>query len=100
MQGVAMFHVILLLSNIFETLKCNISSNGVPFRNGSSGKYSFLLSIYDSNKSIDFVHGKSKYFYWSSGRIRSIKKWFLTKKIFFLEILQTGHWMDGDGESF
>jgi hypothetical protein len=31
----------------------------------------FLLSIYDSNESIDFVHGKSKIFYRSSGRIRT-----------------------------
>jgi hypothetical protein len=26
--------------------------------------FDFLLSIYDSNGSIDFVHGKSKKFYW------------------------------------
>jgi hypothetical protein len=28
------------------------------------GKHSFLLSIYDSNESIDFIHGKSTNFYW------------------------------------
>jgi hypothetical protein len=48
-------------------------------------KMAFLLSIYDSNESIDFVHGKSKIFYWSSGRIRTFYRWkndFWRKKIF------------------
>jgi hypothetical protein len=31
--------------------------------------HNYLLSIYDSNESIDFVRGKTKNFYWSSGRI-------------------------------
>jgi hypothetical protein len=35
---------------------------------------SFLLSIYNSNESIDLVHGKSKFFWWSSERIRIIDK--------------------------
>jgi hypothetical protein len=35
----------------------------------------FLLSIYDSNESIDFVHGKSQFFYWCFGRSRTFYLW-------------------------
>jgi hypothetical protein len=30
----------------------------------------FLLSIYDGNESIDFVHGKWFFFHWHSGRLK------------------------------
>jgi hypothetical protein len=41
----------------------------------------FLLSIYDSNESIDFVHGKSKFFI----EVLDELELFIDKKVFFDE---------------